>query len=203
MSPFDLYDTGEDTWKWQEYLTQPISPALRAILCKLLQPATRRRYQSAVEVLADLDVPSSPASSTLGRLEGAIAQNAAQAEISDHCEDIQPVKSIINAAQAVGSKASATIYDPQTQARYHLPSQMNLKDNSRKNLNPTQKLSTYFSKFLSTQTTDAVKLIFVALIFFILTCVGSMLMLSLFINMEQQSPSQTQVERSPSLSSKL
>lgn len=67
MSPFDLYDTGEDSWKWQEYLTQPISPALRAILCKLLQPATRRRYQSAVEVLADLDVSKSPATSTLGR----------------------------------------------------------------------------------------------------------------------------------------
>lgn len=41
MSPFDLYDMGEATWKWQAYLKQPISPSLKQILCTLLQPAIR------------------------------------------------------------------------------------------------------------------------------------------------------------------
>lgn len=87
-SPFNLYDVGEDAWKWQEYLTQPVSPALRAILCKLLQPATRRRYQSAAEVLADLNVSSMPANGSLVHLEG-VVQNAAQATY--HSEDkLQP-----------------------------------------------------------------------------------------------------------------
>ena len=87
-SPFNLYDVGEDAWKWQEYLTQPVSPALRAILCKLLQPATRRRYQSAAEVLADLNASSMPANSSLVHLES-VVQNAAQATY--HSEDkLQP-----------------------------------------------------------------------------------------------------------------
>jgi serine/threonine protein kinase len=55
MSPFDLYDIGDNMWKWQEYLTQPTSPALDAIFCNLLQPISRRRYQSATAVLADLN----------------------------------------------------------------------------------------------------------------------------------------------------
>ncbi|TYQ30457.1 serine/threonine-protein kinase [Pseudanabaena sp. UWO310] len=54
-NPFDLYDIGENDWKWQAYLRQPISPNLKDILCKLLQPAIRQRYQSATEVLTDLN----------------------------------------------------------------------------------------------------------------------------------------------------
>ncbi|PZO41155.1 MAG: hypothetical protein DCF19_10495 [Pseudanabaena frigida] len=57
-SPFDLYDIVENDWKWQAYLSQPISPDLKAILNKLLQPSIRRRYQSATEVLIDLNASS-------------------------------------------------------------------------------------------------------------------------------------------------
>ncbi len=57
-SPFDLYDIEENDWKWQVYLSQPISPDLKSILHKLLQPSVRRRYQSATEVLADLNALS-------------------------------------------------------------------------------------------------------------------------------------------------
>ncbi|ARV59431.1 hypothetical protein BZZ01_13065 [Nostocales cyanobacterium HT-58-2] len=55
MSPFDLYDCSEDVWIWREYLTAPISSSLELILCKLLQRATKQRYTSATEVLADLN----------------------------------------------------------------------------------------------------------------------------------------------------
>jgi serine/threonine protein kinase len=55
MSPFDLHDSGEDAWIWRSYLPFPISSSLEQILCKLVQKATKRRYTSATEVLADLN----------------------------------------------------------------------------------------------------------------------------------------------------
>jgi serine/threonine protein kinase/WD40 repeat protein len=54
VSPFDLYDTGEGQWVWRDFLRQPVSDALARVLDKLIEPATRRRYQSAIEVLQDL-----------------------------------------------------------------------------------------------------------------------------------------------------
>ncbi len=190
-SPFNLYDVGEDAWKWQEYLTQPVSPALRAILCKLLQPATRRRYQSAAEVLADLNASSMPANGLLAHLEGA-AQNAAQAVISNHSEDkLQPaLKSVIIAAQADRSTASATVYDPQTQAWYRLPSEMKAFRNSRNYTSPTEKLRTYFSKLFrlfNTETKDAVELVFTGIFLFMLTCIGSMTLICVLFEMERRS----------------
>lgn len=60
LSPFDLYDTGEGRWVWRDYLQQPISEALGQILDQLLEPATRRRYATANDVLLDLGLPSKP-----------------------------------------------------------------------------------------------------------------------------------------------
>ncbi len=54
MSPFDLYDSGEGRWTWRDFLSQPVSPQLAAILDRLLQGATNRRYATAVAVLQDL-----------------------------------------------------------------------------------------------------------------------------------------------------
>lgn len=56
MRPFDLHDVAEDQWVWHDYLLQPVSPSLRAILDKLLQRALNRRYQTADQVLQDLQV---------------------------------------------------------------------------------------------------------------------------------------------------
>ncbi len=65
MSPFEIYDFDEDEWLWRSHLTIPISPNLEKILCKLLQKAIKRRYQSAKEVLKDLKtLPLSPNVST-------------------------------------------------------------------------------------------------------------------------------------------
>ncbi|MBW4657901.1 MAG: serine/threonine protein kinase [Drouetiella hepatica Uher 2000/2452] len=54
MPPFDLFDTGEDAWNWQNFLPHPIDSSLAHILNRLLQPAINRRYQFASEVLEDL-----------------------------------------------------------------------------------------------------------------------------------------------------
>ncbi len=54
ISPFDLYDTGDGRWVWRDFLRQPVSDALARVLDKLIEPATKRRYQSAIEVVQDL-----------------------------------------------------------------------------------------------------------------------------------------------------
>jgi len=55
MSPFDLFDSGDGNWVWKDYLRQPMSDSLAAILTGLLETATNHRYQAADEVLADLE----------------------------------------------------------------------------------------------------------------------------------------------------
>jgi serine/threonine protein kinase/sugar lactone lactonase YvrE len=54
ITPFDLFDSSEDTWVWRDFLINPVSDSLARILDKLLQSATKRRYQSAADVLSDL-----------------------------------------------------------------------------------------------------------------------------------------------------
>jgi WD40 repeat protein len=54
MLPFDLFDLSEGAWAWKDYVTQPISRELTQILDRMVEPATRRRYGSASDVLEDL-----------------------------------------------------------------------------------------------------------------------------------------------------
>jgi len=56
ISPFDLFDTGEGDWVWRDYLVNnSVSDELGSILDKLIENATKKRYQSADEVLKDLN----------------------------------------------------------------------------------------------------------------------------------------------------
>ncbi|MEG3858080.1 serine/threonine-protein kinase [Microcoleus sp. herbarium12] len=56
VSPFDLFDPGEDAWIWRQYLSNnPVSKELGEILDKMIENATNRRYQTAVEVLTQLN----------------------------------------------------------------------------------------------------------------------------------------------------
>ncbi|MEH2404643.1 serine/threonine-protein kinase [Nostoc sp.] len=54
-SPFDSYDTNNDTWVWQQYLQTPISNQLSRILNKMLESIPVRRYQTVDEVFKDLN----------------------------------------------------------------------------------------------------------------------------------------------------
>jgi WD40 repeat protein len=58
VAPFDLFDLNEGAWAWRDYLTQPVSSELAAILDKMVAQGTRRRYQSAAEALQDLQAVS-------------------------------------------------------------------------------------------------------------------------------------------------
>ena len=55
--PFDLYSFSEATWVWRNYLRRPISRHVSLVLDKMVATATSRRYQSAAEVLHDLNSP--------------------------------------------------------------------------------------------------------------------------------------------------
>ena len=60
IPPFELFDSSEDTWIWRHYLdsNNQVSQSLSRILNKMLHSATKRRYQSADQVLKDLNAPS-------------------------------------------------------------------------------------------------------------------------------------------------
>ncbi|WP_298911272.1 serine/threonine-protein kinase [uncultured Nostoc sp.] len=54
-SPFDSYDTNNDTWVWQQYLQTPVNNQLSRILNKMLESIPVRRYQTVDEVFKDLN----------------------------------------------------------------------------------------------------------------------------------------------------
>ncbi|MGB8699464.1 MAG: serine/threonine-protein kinase, partial [Thermosynechococcaceae cyanobacterium] len=58
IPPFDLFDLSEGAWAWKDYVTQPISRELAQLLDRMVEPALKRRYGSAAEILADLKMPS-------------------------------------------------------------------------------------------------------------------------------------------------
>jgi serine/threonine protein kinase len=58
--PFDLFDPSENAWAWRDFLKSPVSDALGRILDKMLESAINRRYQSAAEVLNDLNSQTAP-----------------------------------------------------------------------------------------------------------------------------------------------
>jgi serine/threonine protein kinase len=60
MHPFNLYNSLEGCWIWQEQLPEATTfdPQLREILDRLLKILVKDRYQSAVEVLQDLNLAS-------------------------------------------------------------------------------------------------------------------------------------------------
>ncbi len=55
VSPFDLFDTSEHEWIWRQFLVNNnVRDDLGRILDKMIEFGTRKRYQSAKEILQDL-----------------------------------------------------------------------------------------------------------------------------------------------------
>ena len=60
ISPFDLFDGGEHQWVWRQWLVNnPVSNDVENILDKLIEFGTKKRYQSASEVLSALQIKTS------------------------------------------------------------------------------------------------------------------------------------------------
>ncbi len=52
IEPFTLFDAGDNSWVWRDYLVDnPVSEDLGKILDKLTQQGYQKRYQSANELL--------------------------------------------------------------------------------------------------------------------------------------------------------
>ena len=61
ISPFKLFNTGENKWVWRDYLVDnSISKELGNILDKLITQAINKRYQFAADVLKDLNYGKLP-----------------------------------------------------------------------------------------------------------------------------------------------
>jgi serine/threonine protein kinase len=58
VEPIDLFDDSEFEWVWREHLKTSVSSELSQILDKMIQPAIKKRYQSATEVLLALGTRS-------------------------------------------------------------------------------------------------------------------------------------------------
>ncbi|MEM7794281.1 MAG: WD40 repeat domain-containing serine/threonine protein kinase [Cyanobacteria bacterium P01_C01_bin.118] len=54
LSPFNLYDTGDSRWVWQDFLSKSINPDLANLLDKMIQMSTNKRYQTIQDVQVDL-----------------------------------------------------------------------------------------------------------------------------------------------------
>ncbi|MBP0021629.1 MAG: serine/threonine protein kinase [Cyanobacteria bacterium SBLK] len=52
--PFDLFDSHEGRWLWEDYLANPVKPVLSDVFKKMLADAVGDRYQSADEIYRDL-----------------------------------------------------------------------------------------------------------------------------------------------------
>lgn len=57
VSPFDLFDVANDCWTWRDYLTHKVSDRLADIIDKLIQRDLDKRWQSATEVMQQIDPP--------------------------------------------------------------------------------------------------------------------------------------------------
>ena len=57
MSPFSLFDTSTGSWEWRDYSSQPVDDRLGKILDRMLIGPTKQRYESAIEVLQELEKP--------------------------------------------------------------------------------------------------------------------------------------------------
>ncbi len=56
MSPFDLFDSNDGRWIWQNFLTQKtMDPTLCQVLDKLVEPIPRHRFVTAYEALKSLN----------------------------------------------------------------------------------------------------------------------------------------------------
>ncbi|MDF5724236.1 MAG: serine/threonine-protein kinase [Rhizonema sp. PD37] len=131
MSPFDLLDCSEDAWLWRSHLCIPISSSLSQILCKLLQKTAKRRYQSATEVLEDLNffskriVPSNITARMRINYD-----NYETPYFGSSCIDNLKYASTISYAAQMNLPLidSITVFDPQTQEWYHIPGKKEVKE---------------------------------------------------------------------------
>ena len=101
--PGEMFDVLEEEWLWRRYLPagRGVSDRLGKILNKLIAPKLSQRYQSALEVITDLQT-SSPVTRN-GEVSPPIASSASSASStsSNKLSDKPPIESPINSLKQV------------------------------------------------------------------------------------------------------
>lgn len=83
LHPFDLIDSASGDWVWRDYLKEPVSNRLGQIFDKLLERGTRQRYQSAAEVLQDLQEAAEAYTIAARELSREVAELYKQAPVEE------------------------------------------------------------------------------------------------------------------------
>lgn len=115
IPPFDVFDSSEDAWVWRCYLGFPVSESLGQILDKLLQNATKRRYQSAQAVLIDLHFEP-----TQVMIKSLLSVETVSRTDIERLSNTDPVKPADISLPAT-SVFSVAIFNPKTQSWHRLP----------------------------------------------------------------------------------
>jgi serine/threonine protein kinase len=58
ISPFDLYDVGDDRWVWRDFLNTRVNDQFGQILDRMVEGIPSKRYQSALEIMKTLGITS-------------------------------------------------------------------------------------------------------------------------------------------------
>ncbi|MGH2412146.1 MAG: protein kinase domain-containing protein [Microcystaceae cyanobacterium] len=212
ISPFDLFDSRENVWVWRDYLLTPVSESLGRILDNLLHSATKRRYQTASEVLQDLDAEGTQ-TATESPLENGVSPQlrrlvppgfsatvfAPQTQ-SWHWIDNRHKESA-DMAWAVASFLSARLAAAAATppVNEEIPQRVPYRGSSRpeNRTNLTQKLRERTSRLFGTKENNPVEFVFNIIVFFIVTHMGAALMICFFAAMERNFPvPQTEIQRS-------
>ncbi|MBZ8182497.1 serine/threonine protein kinase [Oscillatoria salina IIICB1] len=81
VPPMNLFDPGDGNWIWRDFLREPVSDNLGKILTKMLAGGTNRRYQTAGEIIKDLQsqIPTNNSvPKTAAKIVATSAQNQAK-----------------------------------------------------------------------------------------------------------------------------
>lgn len=114
IPPFDVFDSSENAWVWRCYLGCPVSQSLGQVFDKLLQNATKWRYQSAEAVLRDLNsepIQLLPASLLTIEIGSTDIKQLSDTVPANHNDSSLPVTPVF----------SATVFEPKTQSWHRLP----------------------------------------------------------------------------------
>jgi serine/threonine protein kinase len=107
VPPFDLFDCGEDVWRWQDFLLATVDESLVRVLDRMLQPAIKRRYQTAAEALEDLNAQSYQVD--LLKLP------------STFCSEKEREEQALYKGDYNGIPLSSTPFKPETQTWHYIP----------------------------------------------------------------------------------
>ncbi|MGG6298097.1 protein kinase domain-containing protein [Leptolyngbya sp. AN02str] len=204
MSPFELYDGGDSCWRWQEYLSEPISLSLEMVLRKMIEPVARQRYQSATEVLADLETSSTqPEQSDFPWRQPQQIDTSKKRYQENHQTwyflkpETETSSFAYNVAAFLTPRLAGTATQPNQKELF---STKRCKSSSRSRSSFMNKMQNYAAPVANHETRNAINFVFFFLSCFILSCLGFaslIVFISTFEQASNPSPVETQNWRSP------